>query len=79
MPLSAFSINDLLNEINKRNPWLDREQAAPLIGDIEPSTLAARDSRGTHKLPRYKFGKNGRVKYRWSDIQEHIRQWQMPI
>ena len=78
MPLSSFTNDELLKELNKRNPWLDREQAAREIGDLEPATLRARDSRKSHSLKRYKFGKNGRVKYRYSDVQEFLRQQQIP-
>lgn len=77
MTLSKVSTDDLLNELNKRNPWLSRIQLAPYI-DVEPETLAARDSRKSHDLKRYKFGKNGRVKYRWLDIQEYLSRQLMP-
>jgi len=78
MPFSRFTDDELLKELHKRNPWLDREQAAREIGDLEPATLRARDSRKSHNLKRYKFGKNGRVKYRYSDVQEFLRQQQVP-
>ena len=80
MPLSNMPLNELvtkiptpilLNELNRRNPWLDRNQAGPIIG-VEPETLAARDSRKSHKLRKFKDGPNGRVKYKWLDLQEYV-------
>ena len=77
MPLRKFTTDDLLNELNRRDPWLDRAQTAREIGDCDPDTLRKRDTNNSHNLKRYKFGPNGRVKYRWSDVQEHIRQLQV--
>jgi hypothetical protein len=78
MPLTKFTTADLLNELNKRNPWLDRGQTAKQIGDCDADTLRKRDKNKSHDLKAYKFGKNGRVKYRWLDVQEHVRKQQLP-
>ena len=77
MPLSAFSVDELLNELIKRNPWLNRKQTSRYI-DVEPGTLSARDSRKSHDLRSYKDGKHGRRKYRFSDIEEYLRRQQCP-
>ena len=72
MPLTKMPTEILLDELFRRNPWIDRKQTARLVGDIEPQTLAARDARGTHDLKKYKFGKNGRVKYKYSDVLAYV-------
>lgn len=78
MPLTEFTTDDLLNELNRRNPWLNRAQTAREIGDCDPDTLRKRDANKSHTLKKYKFGPNGRVKYRWLDVREHVRKQQLP-
>jgi len=75
--LKDFTNEELLSENYRRDPFLDREQTAREL-QIEPGTLRSKDSRGSHKLKRYKFEKNGPVKYRFSDVREYIRQQQVP-
>jgi len=75
--LKDFTDEELLSEMYRRDPLLDGNQTAREL-DMEPGTLRSKNSRGSHALKRYKFEKNGPVKYRFSDVREYIRKQQVP-
>ena len=69
---------ELLAEMLRRDPWLDRNKAAPIL-NITTSTLRKRDSQKLHKLPRYRKDEKGHVFYKYSDVLNVLKQQQVPV
>jgi hypothetical protein len=76
--ITKFTTKELITELLRRDAWLDRNQAAPML-NMTVSTLRKKDSRKTHNLTRYKAGKNGRVSYKFSDVMEELKRQQVPV